>query len=354
MSELKVAMVGAGGISGAHLRAWKRTPRAQVVAVCDTDSARARSVASNWGIARTYDDLSKLLSQEKVDIVDVVTPVASHCKLVTMALERGCHVICEKPLSVTVAEAEQMVGAARQSHRLLDVIHSSTYAMPFRRLQNLVAKGAIGEVCGVHVDVLVTADDAWVTNAEHWVHRDRGGKLGEAMPHVIHMIMAFVDGLEWTAIETRKRSSYPWIHTDELLCSFSGPGGMGSARLSIVSKRNSSSVTVYGTDGALRLDRLLGITTNLESWDFSMGKMATIYTWSRGLAGQAGQLLGNGLAVVSGRWASPHDAQIAIFADRVASRRQMEESHYQAILRVMRLLDQALEVLQRGPGKVCF
>jgi predicted dehydrogenase len=106
---LKVAVAGAGFISPFHLAGWKAVPNIEIAAVCDPVSEKAQARAKEFAVAAAYADFTEMLERERPDAVDVATPVATHAPLVRMAADRGVHVMVQKPMTPTVAEAESLV-----------------------------------------------------------------------------------------------------------------------------------------------------------------------------------------------------------------------------------------------------
>lgn len=131
-SPLRVGLVGAGMISAHHLIAWSRVPDARVVAVVDPDLPRAAARAAEFGVPRHCASLDELLgSQEELDALDVASPRETHAPLVRQAAERGLHVLCQKPLAPTYAEAEALVHDVDGRIRLM--VHENWRFRPYYR-----------------------------------------------------------------------------------------------------------------------------------------------------------------------------------------------------------------------------
>jgi len=114
----KVAVVGCGGIGMAHARTWNSLPEAQVVAVVDTNEAKA-SAAAEACKCPYYLSVDEL--PDDLDAVSVVTPPAAHFAVVKQLLQQGRHVFCEKPLTMNVAEGELLAELARRQKKILAV-----------------------------------------------------------------------------------------------------------------------------------------------------------------------------------------------------------------------------------------
>jgi predicted dehydrogenase len=143
---LRVALAGAGMISWYHLVAWRNAgPRARVVAVCDPDPRRASTRAEEFGIPRVYQDAAAMLAGEEIDALDVASPREAHGAWVEAAADRGIDVLCQKPLTPTLAEAEALVERVGTRVRLM--VHENWRFRPwYRELKKWIAAGMLGEI----------------------------------------------------------------------------------------------------------------------------------------------------------------------------------------------------------------
>jgi len=113
--RLRVAVLGAGAWARhAHIPGWQRDPRAEVVAMCDTERERAAAYAAEFGIPEATADWQAVVARSDVDIVDIVTPSATHYELACAALESGKHVLCEKPVAYDFRQTRHAAALARQ------------------------------------------------------------------------------------------------------------------------------------------------------------------------------------------------------------------------------------------------
>lgn len=143
--KLRVGIVGAGDISQYHLAAWRRLEQVELVAVCDRDLERARNRAQSFSVPRTYIEATAMLAAERLDVLDIATWRETHGELVRLAAGRGVHVLCQKPLTPTLAEAEQLARDVDGQIRLM-VHENRRFAPHFRVLKSWLAAGHIGEL----------------------------------------------------------------------------------------------------------------------------------------------------------------------------------------------------------------
>ena len=158
---VNIGVIGVGGWGGTgHMRAYADSPHARVVAVCDTVLERARQVAGQWDVPQALDDHRALLALPEVEAVDVATPNDTHYEIVLAALAAGKHVLCEKPLALTVQDAREMERAAAEHGRRGAVNFIHRYVPSARYVKLLLDEGALGRI--YHCNV--TYAQGWLTD----------------------------------------------------------------------------------------------------------------------------------------------------------------------------------------------
>jgi D-apiose dehydrogenase len=141
--SLRIALVGAGMISVFHLRAWQ-TAGVEIVAICDLNRQAAADRAYEFGIKRIYDDPALLFADGGFDVVDIATSLPGHDPLTRMATDHGVHVILQKPMTETVAQAEALI--AHVGDRVRFMIHENYRFRPhYKTVQKWMGEGRIGE-----------------------------------------------------------------------------------------------------------------------------------------------------------------------------------------------------------------
>src|SRR5437660_8665597 len=143
---LKVALAGAGMISGYHLAGWRNLgERVRVVAVCDPDAANGARRAEEFSIPHVYGNGDAMFAAEAIDALDVASPRQTHARWVEAAAARGIDVLCQKPLTPTFAEPEALVRRVKGKSRLM--AHENWRFRPwYRELKRWIAAGELGDV----------------------------------------------------------------------------------------------------------------------------------------------------------------------------------------------------------------
>jgi predicted dehydrogenase len=146
MDRVRLAIVGCGNISQLNAPGYLQHPQCDVVALCDTVRDRPELRARQWGIRpRIYTDYAQVLADPAIDAVELLTPTYLHAEQIIAALEAGKHVSCQKPLCVSVAEADQIAAAVGRATTIFRVTENFLYYPPIVKAKELLDAGVIGE-----------------------------------------------------------------------------------------------------------------------------------------------------------------------------------------------------------------
>ena len=229
-------MVGYAFMGAAHSQAWRTAPHAfdlplrpVLTALCGRDRAATEAAAQRYGFGGVETDWRALLERDDVQLIDVCTPGDSHAEISIAALDAGKHVLCEKPLANTVAEAEAMAAAAARARArgVRSMVGFNYRRVPALALaRELIASGRVGEIRHVRASYLQDwlADPAfpltWRLQKEH----AGSGALGDLGAHVVDLaqyltgqLISGVSGVAATFVPERP------------LPGGSGPGTTGAA-----------------------------------------------------------------------------------------------------------------------------
>ncbi|MEA4870675.1 MAG: Gfo/Idh/MocA family oxidoreductase [Christensenella sp.] len=147
MERTKVAILGCGFIAEIHASSYKRFVRdAEVVAVYSHNLEKAKHFAKEMGIPAAYDDVDKLLAGTDCDVIDVCLPNYLHHGVCLKAAKAKKHVIVEKPLCLSIAEADEMIAACKENGKLLLYAEELCFAPKYERVRHIVESGAVGSV----------------------------------------------------------------------------------------------------------------------------------------------------------------------------------------------------------------
>lgn len=141
---LRGGLIGCGFFAANHLNAWAQVSGAEIVALCDRDPGRLAKASAEFGIGRCHADAEEMITKESLDFVDIATTVPTHRPLVELAARAGVHMICQKPLANSMADAEAMVAAAAGAGRVLMVHENFRWQSAIRKVAAELRQGAIG------------------------------------------------------------------------------------------------------------------------------------------------------------------------------------------------------------------
>lgn len=205
MTNLGIGLIGYAFMGAAHSQAWRNAPRffdlplhPDLNVLCGRNADAVQAAATKLGWTETETDWRKLLGRDDVQLIDVCTPGDSHAEIAIAALEAGKHVLCEKPLANTVAEAEAMTAAAEKASAqgIRSMVGFTYRRVPAIALaRKLVADGKIGTVRHVRAQYL----QDWISDPEaplSWrLDKEKAGSgaLGDIGAHIVDLTQ-FITG----------------------------------------------------------------------------------------------------------------------------------------------------------------
>lgn len=274
MRPLRVGLIGAGTIAlSAHLPAISRlNGLIELVAVADVRFEVAEAAATRYGADAAYGDYRQLLARADVDLIDICTPEFLHAEQTVAAAAAGKHVLCEKPMAASVAEADAMLDACRRAGVRLMIAHSRRFTPRYQRIRAAIDRGDIGEVRFVRenerrpramYEALDEPTDYWNPRAGEGDNRPwislAGYSQGAALTNAVHesdLIRWFV-GAEAVAVYAESRITDPEGEVpDFLTCLIRfANGAVGGTE--VVNRLPSNypvyhQIEVVGTDGVIR------------------------------------------------------------------------------------------------------
>ncbi len=213
-TRLGMGLVGAGFIGPHHVDAVRRLGYVDVVAVAGSNDASARTAAARLGIPRSYGDYQRLLADAQVAVVHIATPNHLHVPIAEAALAHGKHVICEKPLAMSAAEARRLADAAAAAKVVHAVMFNYRGNPLVQHAREAIARGEIGPVHLLHgrylQDWLLTEDDfSWRLEPEHGGASSALGDIGshwcDLAEHVSGLRIVEVLGELATVVRRRRK-----------------------------------------------------------------------------------------------------------------------------------------------------
>jgi predicted dehydrogenase len=317
VKTLRVGIVGCGAAMYWHLSAMRKINDVKVVAVCDKNEALAQRVAKKFRLSSYYAELSGMLDREELDVVNICAPPQTHPALAIQAMKAGCHVLTEKPMALSLEEADRMIETARSSQVQLGVVHNELFIPVVIKAREMVAAGFVGEVMGISITDAMPRDSDIIWNKEHWCHKLPGGIFGEMLPHPLYLAQAFLGELEPATVYSRRLSNRDWLPADELRVILGGKDSLATITESINWSEDFMLLDIFGTKMSLHVD-IWGATLTRYAvavgGRFSRGRQNLELSFQR-LAGTAAATV----SVVSGRFQGGHLTLIRRFLESVRS-----------------------------------
>ncbi|MCM8819138.1 MAG: Gfo/Idh/MocA family oxidoreductase [Candidatus Omnitrophica bacterium] len=189
MEKLKVGIAGLGRSGwNIHCHWISLLPEMyKIVAVCDPDEKRRKEAEEKFN-CKSYDNYEDLIKDKNVEIVIVATLSSLHAEHTIKALKAGKHVICEKPMSTNLKDADKMIKTAKETEKILTVFQNKRYAPDFQKVKEIVDSGILGRI--VLIKML------WHNFGRRWdwqtLKKYGGGTLNNTGPHIIDQALQFI------------------------------------------------------------------------------------------------------------------------------------------------------------------
>ncbi|MFN0280012.1 MAG: Gfo/Idh/MocA family protein [Pyrinomonadaceae bacterium] len=250
MSKLKFGLIGAGGIAQAYAQAFNESKCCELVAVADVRSEAASALAEIVG-GNSYSDY-KLFSEVELDAVIVATPPATHPEIACFFMERGTPVLCEKPLTTNVADAEKMIAAAEKAGVLFTMASKFRYCADVIKAKGILASGVLGDVLQFENAFTAKVDMSkrWNSQAEI----SGGGVLIDNGTHSVDIIRYFLGGID--SVLVVDAGGTQGLAVDENVKMFAKTKNNVTASVDLtwgINKELPYFISIYGSNGTLHI-----------------------------------------------------------------------------------------------------
>jgi predicted dehydrogenase len=267
---IRVGLLGCGRIAARHAELLGRAhiAGARLSAVCDIDPARLRGFAERYSVPG-YRSLEEMLTAGDIDVITVLTPSGRHADDAIAALHAGCHVVVEKPMALTLEDADRMISAADRSGRRLFVVKQNRFNVPVVKARQALDEGRFGQLVLGTVRVRWCRDqryydqDAWRGT---WAHD--GGVIANQASHHVDMLSWFMGPVE--TVHARGLRALVDIEAEDTAVATlrfrSGALGVVEATSATRPKDLEGSLSVLGSGGTVEIG---GFAVNeIRHWKF--------------------------------------------------------------------------------------
>ncbi len=263
---LRVGIVGCGRVAEAHLRFLTLRRDTEVIAVADTSRSAAERLASRFQVSRVCTSLEELLDGQSIHVLHVLTPPAFHTEQVLAAVERGIHVLVEKPLALNPVDANRIYerAAARQVIVCPDFIQLFHPRMV--EVTRVIESGRFGRVvhCEVHLGLDLNIAEVREARGLHWMYSLPGGVLQNYLTHPLYLVLRWIGKLRGAHVLSRSFGSLPQHLADHLDVLIDGELASGHVTLSVVAQPGGYSLKIF-CERATVVVNFEALTTTVET-----------------------------------------------------------------------------------------
>ena len=300
--KLKIGIIGTGGIAHSHMRAYLRRDDIEIVAGCDIVPGKAKAFFEEFGVpsARCYESHEEMLDKEELDGVSVCTYNCQHAAPTIYALDKGVNVLLEKPFSVTMEEAEDMMRAEKRSGKILTLGFQPRFDKNMQQIKRIVESGELGKIYYIQTGGGRRRGIPARDDKTSFIEKDTAGvgALGDIGCYSLDMVLnaigypkpLTVSGFKTAYFGTDPETYRYKVQDPERLASLFGVDDFAGAlirlegdiildfRISWAMNLNTPGDTIIlGTKGGLRIP-------STDCWNGTVGGPMTIY---REVAGQS-------------------------------------------------------------------
>jgi predicted dehydrogenase len=197
---IKTAIIGCGKMADQHAVQIQRINDAKIIAVCDNEPLMSKQMAERFNVERNFSSVQDMLDTVKPDVVHITTPPSSHHTLAKMCLNAGCNVYVEKPFTLNLVEAEELITLANNRDLKITAGHNAQFTHAMQRMRELVQSGYLGGK-PVHIESHYCYDfgdesyaKALLGDSNHWVRSLPGSLLQNIISHGVSKIAEFLTG----------------------------------------------------------------------------------------------------------------------------------------------------------------
>jgi len=256
---VRIGLVGAGYVSKYHIQALKRLDFAEIVGIADRNRELARAVAERHGIPYACERLEELAAAAP-EAVYILTPPSTHCELALEAIERGWHVLVEKPMAATSEECDRMIAKARAAGVVLSVNHSARLDPIVREALARVRAGACGELLSVDF-IRSSAYAPYAGGPMSEIYGQGSYPFRDLGVHGLYLLEAFLGPIEQLEADYRGTGRDPNLAFDEWYATARCRKGVGRIYLSLNVRPMQNRLVIHGTGGVLQADCFLQVCT---------------------------------------------------------------------------------------------
>jgi len=255
MEKVTFGIVGCGKVGEKHANILFNNPEAELIGVSDVNKERARSLADKFN-CKAFSNYDEMLKQGNIDVITICTPSGLHAKHTMEAANNFKHVLCEKPMALSIKDCDRMMESCRRSGVNLFVVKQNRYNPPVMKLKELLDKKKLGKI------YLVDAKVLWNRNVEYYTSEPWRGTKGLDGGALFTLASHFIDLMYWLfgpvkSVYAKMENFNHEIETEDtgtMIMKFKkGILGTMNYTTNIYNKNLEGSISVFGTKGHIKI-----------------------------------------------------------------------------------------------------
>ncbi len=214
MEKIKFAIIGCGRIGRRHVDHIQNV--GQLVDVCDIDASKLEEIKTNHSV-KTYEDADELLKNTEADVVSICSPNGLHFQHTIAALKAGKHVLCEKPMALTVDDCGKMISESLKANKRLFIVKQNRFNPPVDAVKKAIDEGKLGRVLSVQLNCFWNRNERYYENSWKGTKKLDGGSLFTQFSH-------FIDLLYWIIGDVKSVKGFNGNYLHEGIVEFEDHG----------------------------------------------------------------------------------------------------------------------------------
>lgn len=247
---MKVGFVGCGYMARIQIPYVVKIPGVQLIALCDKNEIRVKELAQQCQIPY-YTELEHMLKETHPDVVHILTPPQTHAALAIQALKAGCHVFVEKPLCLTLKEADAIYTTAQSAKRLVSVDYNYLWSPLVQKAKQIVDSGKLGRVINIQYTMADDFLEAVKKGYGRWALKLPGGIFCDLIPHPLSLICTFLSNAQ---IVSAHATGTGINDLHELWVDFTGFDAGATLWMSLRHRPLKHNLSIYCTRGNINID----------------------------------------------------------------------------------------------------
>lgn len=253
--KIKFAIIGCGRIAQRHAEHINNL--AELVAVCDVEMEKANALSTKYN-AKAYQDLNEMLAQQQdVDVVSICSPNGLHAEHSIKALKAGFHVLCEKPMAISVHDCGAMIKAAEEANKRLFAIKQNRFNPPVIAVKNAIDNGNLGKIYSIQLNCFWNRNNDYYHNSWKGTKDLDGGTLYTQFSHFIDLVYWMIGDVKRVYALTSNFAHKDIIEFEDsgviVLEFYNGAIGGINYTVNSFQKNMEGSLTIFGEKGTVKI-----------------------------------------------------------------------------------------------------